>query len=500
MGLTMPNAARETVMTPRKHSHFIDGDDSASDGGAMIERRNPATGELVATWPAGTLADVDRAVAVALAAFEDGRWSDLPASRRSDVLRAVSAALQSHGHDLALVESLETGKTLVQAAEEVAWASDIWDLAAGQARSLHGDSHANLGDDKLALVLREPVGPVALITPWNYPLIVLSLKLAYALAAGCTVVAKPSELTSGTTLMLARLLKAAGLPDGVFNVVTGYGEPVGQRLAEHLDLRLISFTGSTATGREVLKLAAGNMKKVVMELGGKNPTIVFADADLDAAVDGAIKGFVYNAGAECCSGSRVFVQRSLVAAFTEGLCRGLSTVTVGDPLDPATTMGAIVSEVQFAKISRYIEEGRKAGTLVFGGNRVDRPGLFLEPTVFCDVPTTAGIAREEVFGPVIVVIPFDDLAEAIALANDTEYGLAASIWTRDLATAMTMSRRVRSGIVWVNTFLDLPSELSIGGIKQSGFGRENGRYAIEEFTVLKTIVIQNPTSAGRYLA
>lgn len=497
---TMPKAARDTAMTPRTHSHFIDGADSASDGGAVIERRNPATGDIVATWPEGTPGDVDRAVAAAVAAFEDGRWSDLPASGRSDVLRAVSAVLKADGHDLALVESRETGKTLVQAAEEVAWAGDIWDLAAGQARSLHGDSHANLGDDKLALALREPVGPVALITPWNYPLIVLSMKLAFALAAGCTVVAKPSELTSGTTLMLARLLKAAGLPDGVFNVVTGYGDPVGQRLAAHPDLRLVSFTGSTATGRKVLTLAAGNMKKVVMELGGKNPTVVFEDADFEAAVDGTIKGFVYNAGAECCSGSRVFVQRPLAAAFTQKLCRSLETVRVGDPLDPATTMGAIVSETQLAKIVRYIEDGRKAGTLVFGGRRLDRPGLFVEPTVFCDVPTTAGIAREEVFGPVIVVVPFDDLAEAVALANDTEYGLAASIWTSDLATAMTMSRRVRSGIVWVNTFLDLPSEVSIGGVRQSGFGRENGRYAIEEFTVLKTIVIQNPATAGRYLA
>ena len=497
---TMPNPARKTAMPPRTHTHFIDGADRASDGGALIERHNPATGELVATWPEGTRGDVDRAVAAAVTAFEDGRWSDLPAASRSDVLRAVSAALKADGHDFALVESLETGKTLLQAGEEIAWVSDIWDLAAGQARSLHGDSHANLGEEKLALALREPVGPVALITPWNYPMVVLSMKLAFALAAGCTVVVKPSELTSGTTLMLARLLKASGLPDGVFNVVTGSGDPVGQRLAEHPDLRLISFTGSTATGRKVLTAAAGNMKKVVMELGGKNPTVVFADADLEAAVDGTIKGFVYNAGAECCSGSRVFVQRPLAAAFTEKLCRSLGTVTVGDPLDPATKMGAIVSETQFAKIVHYIEEGRKAGTLAFGGRRVDRPGLFLEPTVFTDIPTSAGIAREEVFGPVIVVVPFDDLAEAIALANDTEYGLAASIWTSDLATAMTMSRRVRSGIVWVNTFLDLPSEVSIGGVRQSGFGRENGRHAIQEFTVLKTIVIQNPAVAGRYLA
>ncbi len=484
----------------RHYSHWIDGTEVPSSG-ATIERRNPATGEVTAVWPEGTAEDVDRAVEAAVESFDSGIWSDLPANQRADVIRTVAHRLRTEWQELALIESLETGKTLAQASDEIQWAGDIWDFAAGQARTLHGDSHSNLGPDKLALVLREPIGPVGMITPWNYPTVVLSQKLPYALAAGCSVVVKPSELTSGTTLALAKLLHEAGLPKGVFNVVTGYGDPVGQRIAEHPKLRLISFTGSTATGQSIVRAAAGNMKRVVLELGGKNPTVIFDDADLDAAVDGAIKGFVYNSGAECCSGSRVFVQRGVAEKFTALVAERLKTVVVGDPLDPATKMGAIISEAQFQKINRYIEEGKRVGSLAFGGRVLnDLPGLFIEPTVFTDVPASSIVAREEIFGPVIAVIPFDDLADALRLANDTEYGLAASIWTGSLETALVMMRKVRSGIVWVNTFLDVPSEVPIGGIRQSGYGRENGHQAIEEFTVLKSAVIQNASSYGRYLS
>lgn len=484
----------------RRHGLFIGGAEVASSADEWIERINPATGEVVARWPAGTVGDVDRAVAAAVEAFEDGRWSGLTGAQRSDVLRKVSERLRNDVEALALIETLETGKTLSQSREEIPWAGDIWDYAAGQARAIKGDTHSNLGDDKLALVLREPIGPVGLITPWNYPMVVLSQKLPYALAAGCTVVLKPSELTSGTAFAIAGIMKEAGLPDGVFNIVTGYGDPVGQRIADHPQLRAVSFTGSTATGQKVVRSAAGNMKKVVLELGGKNPTVVFADADLDGAVDGAIKGFVYNSGAECCSGSRVFVERKAVDAFTRKLCERLDTVRVGDPLDPSTTMGSIISQAQFDKIRRYIAEGKAVARLAYGGEQLnDLPGLFLQPTVFTDVPVGSSIAREEIFGPVVAVIPFDTMAEAIEMANDTEYGLAASVWTRDLETAMIMARKIRSGIMWVNTFLDVASEIPIGGIRQSGYGRENGRQAIEEFTVLKTMVIQNPSSAGRYL-
>ncbi len=484
----------------REYLHFIDGRTVAPGGGAFMVRENPATRTAVASWPAGTAEDVDAAVAAAAAAFADGRWSGLPASRRSEVLRAVSDYLKNNVDALARIESEETGKTFAQASEEIPWAGDIWDYAAGQARAIHGDLHSNLGDDKLALVLKEPAGPVALITPWNYPLVVLSQKLPFALAAGCTVVVKPSEMTSGTTLEIARILKEAGLPDGVFNVVTGTGDPVGQRLAEHPDIRVVSFTGSTATGKKIAAAAAGNMKKVIVELGGKNPFIVFDDANLDAAVDNAIKGFVYNSGAECCSGSRVYVQEGVLQAFTAALCAKLGTVKVGDPFAAETTMGAIISDAHFAKVTGFIEQARSEGRILFGGNSLSGlPGYFIEPTVVADLPASSSVIRDEIFGPVVALLPFKTTADAIAAANATEYGLASSVWTSNLDTATEVGRAVRSGIVWVNTFLDVASEIPIGGIRQSGYGRENGRYAIEEFTVLKTMVIQNSKSVGRYL-
>ncbi len=493
-------ASKENAGLIRRYSHYINGENITSTSGRLIERINPATGKLIGTLQDGTAEDVDLAVSAAVEAFEDGRWSGLTAAQRSDVLRNVSRRLKEDWQDLALYESLETGKPLAQASGEAQWAGDIWDYAAGQARSLHGETYTNVGEDKLGLVLKHPVGPVGLITPWNYPIVVLSQKLPFALAAGCTVVAKPSELTSGSTLAIAKFLEEAGLPKGAFNVVTGYGDPVGKRIAEHPHIRMISFTGSTVTGQSIARAATGNMKKVVLELGGKNPTVVFSDANLEAAVDGAIKGFVYNSGAECCSGSRVFVQRESIAAFTELLCKRLEAVKVGDPMDPLTTMGAIINEAQFAKINRYIAEGKKSGDLAFGGNVItDLPGLFVQPTVFTNVSPTAPIAREEVFGPVLVVIPFDDLSDAISLANDTEYGLAAGVWTSNLETALTMARKVRAGIVWVNTFLDMPSEVPFGGTRQSGYGRENGRQAIEEFTVTKSVVVQNPSTYERYL-
>lgn len=466
----------------------------------MIERASPATRKLVAKWPAGTAVDVDRAVKIATEAFDDGRWSGLTAGQRSDVLRAVSQHLRNNGEALARIESDETGKTLKQASEEIPWAGDIWDYAAGQARATHGDLHSNLGPDKLALVFKEPAGPVALITPWNYPMVVLSQKLPFALAAGCTVVLKPSEMTSGSALELAKILKEAGLPDGVFNVVTGAGDPVGQRLAEHPDIRVVSFTGSTATGKKIAQAAAGNMKKVIVELGGKNPFVVFDDANLDAAVDNAIKGFVYNSGAECCSGSRVYVQRGIYDRFSEALCAKLATVKVGDPLAPDTTMGSVISKAHFDKVIGYIGTARTEGRIIFGGRSLNElPGYFIEPTVISDLPASSTVISEEIFGPVMALIPFDDTEEAIRIANATEYGLASSIWTSNLDTATEVGRAIRSGIVWVNTFLDVASEIPIGGVKQSGYGRENGRYAIDEFTVIKTMVVQNSKTVGRYL-
>ncbi|WP_144158075.1 aldehyde dehydrogenase family protein [Paraburkholderia sp. BCC1885] len=495
------NAGKKSSAAPvRKMHHFINGRAVQASSGNVIERFAPSNGELISTWPEGDADDVNAAVSAAKAAYLDKRWSGLSAARRSDVLRAVSVRLKANFAELAMMESMETGKPLTQASDEVKWAGDIWDFAAGQARAIHGDSHSNLGGDKLAIVLREPVGVVGIITPWNYPLVVLSQKLPYALAAGCSVVVKPSELTSGTTIALARILEQAGLPSGVFNVVTGYGNPVGKTLAEHPDVDLISFTGSTATGKAIIAASAATLKRTIMELGGKNPNIIFADANLDAAVDGAIKGIVYNAGAECCSGSRLLVQSSIAEEFTKRLKDRLATVKVGDPMNKDSKVGAIVSKQQYEKILHYIEEGKKSAKLVFGGSAIkDLPGFFIEPTIFTGVTPDLSIAREEIFGPVMSVLTFDDIDDAARLANDTLYGLSSAIWTGSIDTALFMAREIRSGIVWVNTFLDVPSEVPIGGVRQSGFGRENGRMAIEEFCVLKTVVIQDSRTYSPYL-
>lgn len=488
------------MTTVRKYFHHIGGQQVPPSNNKFIERLNPANHQLVAAWPDGSSSDVDCAVDAATIAFNDGRWSDRTGAQRAEVLYKIASLLRTEYRQLGLIECQETGKPLKQAEEEIAWSADIWEWAAGLARSVHGDSHSNLGPHRLGLVLKEPVGVVGLITPWNYPLVVLSQKLPYALAAGCSVVIKPSEMTSGTTLELARLLEASGLPAGVVNVVTGTGPVVGQRMAEHPDIRLISFTGSTATGRKIVQASSSNMKKVVLELGGKNPSVVFADADFDAAVDGAIKGFVYNAGEECCSGSRVIVERPIADRFVKAVCDKLGAIKVGDPLDPDTRMGAIISETQYQKIRNYVEDGKKCGKLVYGGAELSQlPGFFMEPTVFTDVPVTSALAREEVFGPVVTIVPFDTLDEAISIANDTQYGLAASVWSSSLTTAIAVSRRLQAGMIWVNTFMDVPSEMPIGGMKQSGYGREHGRYGLDDYLSIKSIVIQNPTHLDRYV-
>ncbi|MCO6055561.1 aldehyde dehydrogenase family protein [Pseudomonas sp. MOB-449] len=471
-------------------NHHINGTDTEGSSGRYIERKNPANGALVARWPEGTADDVDRAVQAARAAFDDGRWSGLTGGQRSNVLRKTAELLKARYQELALIETQETGKPLSQSLEEIPWAADLWDFAAGQARAIHGDTHGNLGGDRLAVVLREPVGVVGLITPWNYPLLVLTQKLCYALAAGCTIVAKPSELTAGTTLALAKILEEAGLPAGVFNVVTGYGDPVGVRISEHPQIDMVSFTGSTAVGKAITRAAAGNLKKVVLELGGKNPNVVFADADLDAAVDGAVKAILYNMGEECCAGSRLIVQSSIADDFVARVIEKMKTYTMGDPMDGNTKVGPLIDEKHFNKVVGCIEDGKKNADLAYGGTYNSEVGYYVSPTVFTNVKVGTKLAQEEIFGPVLSVLTFDDLAEAIEIANAVDYGLAAAIWTTKLDTATTAARRIKAGIVWVNTFMDVPTEAPFGGVKQSGVGRENGRYATEEYTVLKTVMIQ----------
>jgi betaine-aldehyde dehydrogenase len=475
--------------TPSQYQLWINGKEVPSLSGKRFERKSPAHGTLVGEYARADAADVDAAVRAAREAFDMGPWPRTSGAERMKVLLKARELILEQKEELALIETLESGKPISQARDEIDWTADLWQYAASLCRNIRGDTHNALGDAMLGLVVREPIGVVGMVTPWNFPLLIVSQKLPFALAAGCTCVVKPSELTSGTTLRLGKILADAGLPDGALNIVTGFGEPVGARMSSHPDVDMMSFTGSTNVGKAVISAARENVKKVELELGGKNPQIIFADADLPAAADATVFGLCFNQGECCNSGSRLIVQRPIIEEFVSKLIELLKQVSIGDPLDEKTKIGAIASEQQHAKILGYIEEGQKAGAkLRLGGKSLPiLNGQFIEPTIFEGVTPDMAIAREEIFGPVLSILAFDTAEEAIEIANDTNYGLSASVWTRDFDTALSASRRIRAGTVWVNTFLEGYPELPFGGFKESGQGREVGRFAIEEFTELKTI-------------
>lgn len=474
------------------YSQWINGCRTVADCATFIERRSPANGQLVAEYVAGTKADVDAAVAAAKRALRAGDWSGLPASARAAVIARTARLIRQHAESLARVETLESGKPIKQARDEMEWAASIWDYAAALARQLHGEAYNSLGADYLGFTLREPVGVVGLITPWNFPLLIVSQKLPFALAAGCTCVVKPSELTSGTTLRLAELLQEAGLPDGVCNVVTGYGDPVGLRLTEHPDIAMISFTGSTGVGRRIVAGSASTLKKVSLELGGKNPQLIFPDADLDAAVEAVVFGAYFNMGECCNSGSRVLVHESIADDFGRRVAEKAARLKVGDPLDEATEVGAVISEAHRTKICDCIEAGKAAGATVrLDGGRLDlEGGCYVTPVLFDHVTADMAIAGEEIFGPVLSLLRFSSEEEAVEIANSVAYGLSASVWTCDLDRSLSLSRRIEAGTVWVNCFMDGFQELPFGGYKQSGLGRELGRAAVEEYTEVKTVLVR----------
>jgi betaine-aldehyde dehydrogenase len=475
--------------TPFQYQLWINGEEVSSASGNKFDRKSPSHGNVVGEYARADANDVDAAVRAAREAFDKGPWPWTPGAERMKVLLRATELIRQQKEELALIETLESGKPISQARDEVDWTADLWEYAASLCRNIHGDTYNALGESMLGLVVREPIGVVGMITPWNFPLLIVSQKLPFALAAGCTCVIKPSELTSGTTIRLGKILADAGLPNGVANIVTGFGDPVGARLSSHPDVDMMSFTGSTNVGKAVISAARGNVKKVELELGGKNPQIIFSDADLTAAADAAVFGICFNQGECCNSGSRLIVQRPVVDEFVAKLVELMRKVPVGDPLDEKTKIGAIASKEQFDKIMGYIDEGRKAGAkLQLGGNSLPiLNGQFIEPTIFGAVTPEMAIAKEEIFGPVLSVLTFDTVDQAIELANDTQYGLSASVWTSDFDTALSASRRIRAGTVWVNTFLEGYPELPFGGFKESGQGREVGRFAIEEFTELKTI-------------
>ena len=478
---------------PTQYQHFIDGAYTAGSSTGRIERRSPGHNSVVvSTYAEGTAADAAAAVAAARRAFDEGPWPRTSGADRQALLLRVAARIRASRDELGLIECLESGKPLAQARAEMDWAAGIWDYAAALCRHLHGETTNSLGEGLLGMTLREPIGVCALITPWNFPLLIVSQKLPFALAAGCTCVAKPSEFTSGTTLRLAQMLVKEGLPRGACNVVTGYGGPVGQALADSPDVDMISFTGSTAVGKRIAAGAAGNLKKVALELGGKNPQVIFDDAELDAVVDAVVHGVYFNMGECCNSGSRVIVHESIADELVARVVKASRTITVGDPLDESTRIGAIINEAQQAKILGAIAQARTDGAKVaLGGEPLAcGNGRFVQTTVIDHVTPDMQVARMEIFGPVLAVLRFTDEREAIAIANSTTYGLSASIWTRSFDRAMRLGRKIKAGTVWINTFLDGAPELPFGGYCQSGLGRELGPHSVLEYTETKTVTMR----------
>lgn len=476
---------------PREFGFWLDG---AWEGGReLFERASPGHGVPVTRIPKCTVDDLNAAVAAARRAFENRSWAGLSGADRAGVLLRAAEILRRRRDEIAYWEVLENGKPIAQARGEIDHCIACFEVGAGAARLLHGDSFNSLGDGLFGIVLREPVGVVGLITPWNFPFLILCERVPFILASGCTMVVKPSEVTSATTLMLGEVLAEAGLPKGVYNVVTGSGRSIGQALTEHPDVDMLSFTGSTGVGRSVVHAAAdSNFKKLGLELGGKNPIIVFADADLEDAADGAAFGISFNTGQCCVSSSRLIVDRRVAAEFESILAAKMQKIIVGDPLDEATQVGAITTDAQNQTILGYIDKGRAEGAKVLtGGSVMDLGrGSYIAPTLFSGVTPDMAIARDEIFGPVLASFAFDTMEEAIHLANDTVYGLAASVWSKNIDTALTVSRRVRAGRFWVNCIMAGGPEMPLGGFKQSGWGREAGVYGVEEYTQVKSVHVE----------
>lgn len=479
---------------PYQARHFIDGLACDSADGRVSDRMSPSHGVLVSQAALGGAAETEAAIAAARHAFDDGRWSLLSGKDRAAVLLRVADLIEANVDAMALLETLESGKPIAQARGECGGAADLWRYAAALARTSSGDSHNTLGPDMLGVVLKQPIGVVSIITPWNFPFWILSQKLPFALAAGCTCVVKPSEMTPSTTAMLAGLLVRAGLPAGVCNIVLGYGNPVGSLMTTHPDVDMVTFTGSTAVGKLIARSAGDTLKKVALELGGKNPQVIFPDADLESAADAVTFGIYFNAGQCCNSSSRIIVHEDIAAAFVARVVALSGRVAFGNPLNEATQVGAIVTAEHGAKIDRYVREAVAAGAeICIGGGSLTVPGVgaqFYQPTVIRGVTPDMAIAREEVFGPVLSVLTFRTLDEAVALANDSSYGLSAGVWSENVHTCMAFARRAQAGTVWTNTWMDGFPELAFGGMKQSGQGREIGQYGFDEFLEVKSLVMR----------
>jgi aldehyde dehydrogenase (NAD+) len=453
---------------------------------------NPASGEVLTQIAEASAENVNEAVAAARKAFEDrsGPWRKMSASERGRLIWHLADLVERNVDELAEIETLDNGKPIFESRYvDVPMVVDVLRYYAGLATKIHGET-VNTVESAFTYTLREPVGVVGLIIPWNFPLLLASWKLGPALACGNTVVLKPAEQTSLTALRFGELAIEAGFPPGVLNIVTG-GPETGKAIVRHPGIDKIAFTGSTAVGKEIMRSAADSLKRITLELGGKSPNIVFADSDIDSAVKGAITGIFYGKGEVCNAGSRLFVESKTQDEFIEKLVARVKKIQPADPLDPKTRLGAIVSQEQMQTVLGYIEAGKSEGAkLIAGGNRVsvgESKGFFIEPTIFGGVSNDMKIAQEEIFGPVLATLAFDDMDEVIDLANRNQYGLAAAVWTRDLKKAHTVSRQLKAGTVWINTYGLMDAALPFGGYKSSGFGRELGAHAVEHYTELKTV-------------
>jgi phenylacetaldehyde dehydrogenase len=471
---------------------LIDGKLVKALSGKSFPIYNPATGTVIANVPEADRADIDLAVKAARRAFDDGTWARVKPTERSRLLWRLADLLEKHLDEFAELESLDNGKpAAVARVADVPLAVDMFRYMGGWATKITGTTiPINMPGEYLSYTLREPVGVVGQIIPWNFPLLMAAWKLAPALAAGCTVVLKAAEQTPLSALRLGEVFLEAGFPAGVVNILTGFGETAGAALAEHDLVDKVAFTGSTEVGRLIVKAAAGNLKKVTLELGGKSPAIVFPDADLDLAIPGTANAIFFNHGQCCCAGSRLYAHKNVFDKVVEGVAAIASAIKVGPGLDPATEMGPLVSDEQFSRVSSYIAAGRDEGAnVVTGGKQVGNQGYFVAPTVLTNTTADMKVVREEIFGPVVCAQPFDDAdIERIAKqANDTIYGLAASVWTRNGALAHRMAHRIRSGTVWINCHNVFDAALPFGGYKQSGWGREMGQEVLNNYTETKAI-------------